>query len=276
VAVRGMSSTRRPKKRSGVRAEPRRRGEARASRTDADLNPRARVLVIENDAVRLAVFRAMFPGRYTVASTYAEAVAAMRGRRRFRAVYLDHDLDDGDQNGQDVAAWMTTRLPQSARPDIVVVHSTNARGALGIQTTFATAGVPALCDPFPPARFKRVVERARLAAKLHMFATPYGRWTRVSLHPAMFAAVYLQNPDHFLRMQQGLISEAGRAEWERLRGHALRRLAAHQGVCAGIATSRAAAEEMLRAAGDEVREGGVFEATEVMQVPAPVTPRWEE
>lgn len=242
-------------------------GARRKSPADADLIPRAKVLVIENDPERLAIFRAMFPDRLVVAPTYDRAVEAMSSRR-FRAVYIDHDLDDTDRNGQDVAYWMARDLPRSKRPDIAIIHSTNIRGALGVQKTLEAAGFNVVSDPFPPKRFEQVVARASLTTRLHLFRTPFGTWTHSSFHLRQFAAVYLPDPEYYSQRMAGVVSELGREEWAKAKRRAEECVAKNKGRCQGFSTTYAGAEELLGKLGSEVLKGGVFEAAEVMEVPA--------
>ena len=115
------------------------------SRTASTRGRQLRRLVLDDDPLRLAHFRERLPGCVTV-STYADAIAALRGRR-FSEVYLDHDIASV-RTGADVAAWMATHLPARKRPRLVVVHSVNKRGALDMRTTLEAAGFVVERRPF--------------------------------------------------------------------------------------------------------------------------------
>lgn len=104
------------------------------------------VLVLEDHPDRQAWFARAHPGCVIVADA-AAAVAALSGPR-FDRVYLDFDIV-GPQNGCDVAWWMRS-LPLDRRPALVVVHSSNSRGALGIRNTLAGVGFTVVASPFPP------------------------------------------------------------------------------------------------------------------------------
>ncbi len=79
-----------------------------------------------------------------IARNYADAVRSLRAAP-FDLVLLDHDLDDSRHNGQDVAAFMATRLGSRRRPE-VLVHSTNPAGAFGIYLTLKRSGYEALAS----------------------------------------------------------------------------------------------------------------------------------
>ena len=60
---------------------------------------------------------------------------------------LDHDLDEGEPNGSQVAsAWLS--LDAKKFPARVIVHSNNSEGAKNIVSKFTSAGVFAEWKPF--------------------------------------------------------------------------------------------------------------------------------
>jgi CheY-like chemotaxis protein len=107
-----------------------------------------RVLVVEDDRERVEALKRRFRSTTVrVATNYRNAVTAL-ALERFDLVSLDHDIDDRDRNGQDIAAFMATRLGRRRRPACVLVHSTNPAGSYGIYTTLKHAGFDVDAKPF--------------------------------------------------------------------------------------------------------------------------------
>lgn len=107
-----------------------------------------RILVVENTLARQEWFLRQFPDCVIDVNSEA-AVAALGGRARFDAVFLDYDLD-GAGTGGDVAFWMSTKLPRNKRPK-VFVHSANTRGGMECLVTLRAAGFTVERTYFPPS-----------------------------------------------------------------------------------------------------------------------------
>src|SRR3990172_9753181 len=109
--------------------------------------PTLRVLVVDDDPERREYFRRRFRSA-VLATNYAEDVRALAGER-FDLVLLDHDLRDRARNGQDIADFMTRRLPRRCRPK-VVIHRTNTRGAYAMLVALRSTGFEVESVPFIP------------------------------------------------------------------------------------------------------------------------------
>ena len=119
-----------------------------------------KVLVLEDDPVRLAWFLSEFPGA-TVAHTASAAILALEGMGDFAIVFLDHDLlpehysllaygvlADERGTGSEVSAWLRDH-PLYSRDAIVVLHSMNAEGSNRMAGHLREANRLFRVSPFP-------------------------------------------------------------------------------------------------------------------------------
>lgn len=102
-----------------------------------------RILVLDDEPARHALFAAVWKGREIVqAWTADEAERALDGER-FDLVTLDHDLGPASRgDGLRVARYIA-QMPREKRPPHVVVHSANPVGAEAMVDTLRRAGVDA-------------------------------------------------------------------------------------------------------------------------------------
>jgi hypothetical protein len=115
----------------------------------ADIGP-GRVLVLEDDPTRLALFRGAHPFA-TYVETAAECVAQL-ARQDWDDVCLDHDLGgemfadpQRENTGSGVVRWIVANRPRIRR---VLVHSLNGPAATAMVQMLTKAGYVAEHVPF--------------------------------------------------------------------------------------------------------------------------------
>jgi CheY-like chemotaxis protein len=122
-----------------------------------------KILILDDDAARHAIFAKLLHGHeVTHARRYADFYRSLTANSP-KLVYLDYDLDIAVANpsqyrtaagkigtftGLD-AARLLAALPKKKRPDFVIVHSMNRRGALDIIRVLDRAKIPHTKLAFP-------------------------------------------------------------------------------------------------------------------------------
>jgi CheY-like chemotaxis protein len=102
-----------------------------------------RILVLDDEPARHALFRQVFRGHEVAEATTAEhAVNFLRIAVTYDIVSLDHDLGPSPGSGLDVARRIAG-MPENIRPRQVLVHSANPVGAQAMLDTLLRAGVNA-------------------------------------------------------------------------------------------------------------------------------------
>ena len=115
-----------------------------------------RVLVVEDDEVRCAWFRAWLSGRTLDVTCDVGVAVRWLAERDYEAVLLDHDLaeehyfsnePDDERTGYAVARWLADH-PSSQRDALIVIHSLNYVGAGRMLEVLRAAGRDAEHIPF--------------------------------------------------------------------------------------------------------------------------------
>ena len=117
----------------------------------------SRILLVEDDEVRCAWFRARLVGyELDVTCDVREAVVWL-AEREYAVVLLDHDLmeehyfsnePDDERTGYAVAAWLAAH-PQRQHTALILIHSLNYSGAQRMLAVLQDAGRDAEHIPFP-------------------------------------------------------------------------------------------------------------------------------
>ena len=104
-----------------------------------------RVLVVEDEAIRLDWFRARFPEMDT---TDDPAVAIdLLQRHQYDSLFLDQDLGRGDAVGRDVSTWLGAH--RGVNPEMrIFVHSMNTVSAENIERELRASDRPVERIPF--------------------------------------------------------------------------------------------------------------------------------
>lgn len=131
-----------------------------------------RILVLDDDEIRHEQFRDNLKEHSVVHVYTAEEAGAALGAEKFDLAYLDHDLQDFqnnpsgygviEQTGFDVARFIARYLAPQKRPDKVIVHSWNPGGAIRMVKELRENGLVAVYEPF-----------GGQSGKAQKFTTPY-------------------------------------------------------------------------------------------------------
>lgn len=124
-----------------------------------------RVLILDDDPKRHAVFASHFAGHDVTHTTkFSDFCTAMQGPQ-FDLVHLDHDLADfckdnidhdgmygsREWTGLDAAWFITCEVPPERQPIRAVIHSWNPAGALRMrQMLQERSSIPVTYEPFQP------------------------------------------------------------------------------------------------------------------------------
>lgn len=115
-----------------------------------------RVLIVEDNEVRCAWFRARLEGSELDVTCDVRQAVLWLAERDYNAVLLDHDLSeehyfsnepDDERTGYAVAHWLAEH-PTSQRDALIVVHSLNYTGARRMVEVLRDAGREAEHIPF--------------------------------------------------------------------------------------------------------------------------------
>ena len=106
-----------------------------------------RILIVEDDAERIAWFRRTFAeATKNITGDTLEAIILL-GTHEYTHLYLDHDLGTEPRVGRDVARWLIDH--PGVQPNLLtIVHSMNVVSADKIVRELADAGRPVLRMPF--------------------------------------------------------------------------------------------------------------------------------
>ena len=115
-----------------------------------------RVLIVEDDEVRCAWFRARLAGWEIDITCDARRAIELLSERHYAAILLDHDLveehyfsdaEDDERTGYAVALWLA-RHPDRQRDATILIHSLNYNGARRMLDALLAAGREAEHVPF--------------------------------------------------------------------------------------------------------------------------------
>ena len=107
-----------------------------------------RILVLDDDQYRLAVFKMRFNNEtVTLAKTANEAIIALASKAKFNCAFLDHDLGPKSKDGLAVARYIT-EMEHNKQPSLVVIHSHNHYRASEMALALTEAGVKSQIAPF--------------------------------------------------------------------------------------------------------------------------------
>ena len=115
-----------------------------------------RVLIVEDDEVRCAWFRARLKGWEIDITCDAQRAIELLSERDYAAILLDHDLieehyfsdaEDDERTGYAVAHWLAEH-PDRQRDATILIHSLNYTGAQRMLDALIAAGRDAEHVPF--------------------------------------------------------------------------------------------------------------------------------
>ena len=115
-----------------------------------------RVLIVEDDEVRCAWFRARLAGWEIDITCDARRAVELLSERDYAAILLDHDLveehyfsdaEDDERTGYAVAHWLAEH-PDRQRDATIIIHSLNYTGAGRMLDALIASGRDAEHVPF--------------------------------------------------------------------------------------------------------------------------------
>jgi CheY-like chemotaxis protein len=84
-----------------------------------------RILVLEDQQVRIDSFRVGLAKHDVTYTDKAQEAIELIKRRNYDLIFLDNDLGDGNGEGLEVATYLQSRYKKSKRQPIIVIHSWN-------------------------------------------------------------------------------------------------------------------------------------------------------
>jgi CheY-like chemotaxis protein len=117
----------------------------------------SRILLVEDDEMRCAWFRARLVGYELDVTCDVREALAWLAEREYEVLLLDHDLReehyfsnelDDERTGYAVAAWLAAH-PERQRTALILIHSLNYPGAQRMLAVLQDAGRDAEHIPFP-------------------------------------------------------------------------------------------------------------------------------
>lgn len=103
----------------------------------------SRILVLDDDDIRLAAFRKTLIGHDVMCVTTAKEAIACLEKDKWDYIFLDHDLGgkiyvpSGPDTGYEVAEWISKNLDK--RPTNIIIHSFNEQGRRNMQSLIPDA-----------------------------------------------------------------------------------------------------------------------------------------
>jgi CheY-like chemotaxis protein len=106
------------------------------------------ILILDDDQVRHDWFRSAFAAEnHRSVLSYGDAIVALKAQR-YDVIFLDHDLNEEEFTGADVACYIANEMPEEMRPKMVWIHSMNPVGASNIESIIRKAGIKTRRVPF--------------------------------------------------------------------------------------------------------------------------------
>lgn len=180
-----------------------------------------RILVLDDDEIRHEQFRDNLKEHSVVHVYTAEEAGEALAKEKFDLVYLDHDLQDFqnnpsgygvvEQTGMDVARYIARYLAPQKHPSKVIVHSWNVSGGPRMVSVLRDAGISAVYQPFSGQSGKNQAFARPTEVQLTEADDP--NWVTVSLgdEPTSLAELKEQIDDQVERMQTPEARDAARS-----------------------------------------------------------------